>query len=537
MDCYLDFWNLTFAYIQDYLYQFNSITDKAGYRFENQLWVEQQKAVKERLDALSDLHDKVNRLLAKERFSKEDVKFLKTSLTQCSIPNQLKDGFYTLAAEVLRRLGEMNFTLSEDDTNNFDSITSNVSGPCDEILLTIFQNLPWSWKIDEIDLLVKMVARKMQEQFDNILSITYYPHLFYRNQHAYLMAVVNTRQGSFPFILPFVNSNRITCDAVIAGETALVQVFSFSRSYFQVSCPHPNLLIKFLHHWMPTKPKAQLLINLGYIDWGKYVMLSDLLQQQNMSSEKFDFAPGIRGLVMIVFTFPQSNLVIKLIRDTPKPPKDTAKEDVIAKYNLVSTLDRAGRVADAQRYYRIDFPIDSFSKELLKELLEQAPSSCHQEGDKLVLSDVYLERKLIPMNLYLEQRPEIEKEIIMDYGRAIEEMASTNLFPGDLLIKNFGISQEQRVIFYDYDEVCRVTQCEFLELPGNWEEEDVTQNLVVYPNQIFPQEFPKFLLPSSKRHLLTDHFHYLFQPHFWREVQARIKSSVIMDHAPYRPNL
>lgn len=532
------FWKEVIRLFGDYQIQFDSITAQAGYRFENQMWVEQQQAVKQRLELLSDLHARIDWAIYQNEFSFSELDELKQAFNQLEISDQQIQGIHALVAEILRSLGEMSYTIPEMSSNRHSEATLRVTGKGVEMIASLFQSLPWNDKIYHTELLAERISSFMAQNIGTVESILYYPHVFYRNQHAYLVAVAERKGEFIPFILPFIHASQgITCDAVIIGEEAMIQVFSFSRSYFQVRCFHPEHLVQFLSRWMPSKSKAQLFINLGYVDWGKHLLLDELLNSLRLSKSPFHFAPGIRGLVMIVFTFPQANLVLKIIRDVPKPPKEATKKEVISKYNLVATLDRAGRVADAQRYSRIDIPIHYFSDELLQELKEEAPNSVFISEDKVILSDVYLERKLMPMNMYLTEHPDQAKTIISDYGRSIEEMASTNLFPGDLLIKNFGISQEQRVIFYDYDEVCRVTECEFLSLPSNWEEDEVRQQMVVYPHQIFPQEFPKFLLPQNYRPLLTDQFPHLFTPDFWKQVQHKINRNIIQDHAPYVANL
>ena len=508
---YDSFWSEVLHLFHDYQIQFDAITDQAGYRFENQMWMDQQHAVKQRLELLSDLHARIDWTIYRNEFSVSELDGLKSAFHRLKFSGQITQGIHALAAEILRSLGEMSYSIPETRSKNIDEVVLKISGIGADLISSLFENLSWNGKIHQAGLLAERISNHMTNNIGTVESILYYPDIFYRNQHAYLVAVAERKGEFIPFILPFIHSSQgITCDAVIIGEEAMIHVFSFSRSYFQVRCHEPENLVHFLSRWMPSKSKAQLFINLGYVDWGKHLLLDELLISLRESNSPFHFAPGIRGLVMIVFTFPQANLVVKIIRDVPKPPKEGTKKEVISKYNLVATLDRAGRVADAQRYSRIDIPIQYFSDELLQELKEEAPNSVFISQGKVILSDVYLERKLMPMNMYLAQYPEQAEGVITDYGRSIEEMASTNLFPGDLLIKNFGISQEQRVIFYDYDEVCRVTECEFLPLPTNWEDDEVRQQMVVYPHQIFPEEFPKFLLPQLYRHILTDHFSHLF---------------------------
>ena len=67
---------------------------------------------------------------------------------------------------------------------------------------------------------------------------------------------------------------------------------------------------------------------------------------------------------------------------------------------------------------------------------------------------------MTPLNVYLrDATPEAAADAILDYGAAIKDLAAANIFTGDMLLKNFGVSRHGRVIFYDYDELCLLTEC------------------------------------------------------------------------------
>jgi hypothetical protein len=65
-----------------------------------------------------------------------------------------------------------------------------------------------------------------------------------------------------------------------------------------------------------------------------------------------------------------------------------------------------------------------------------------------------------------EADPAAAESAIIDYGNALRDLAASNVFPGDLLLKNFGVTSHGRVIFYDYDELCLVSDCVFRDLPA-----------------------------------------------------------------------
>ena len=113
------------------------------------------------------------------------------------------------------------------------------------------------------------------------------------------------------------------------------------------------------------------------------------------------------------------------------------------------------------------------------------------------MNRVYIERRVRPLNLYIrEAARDNAVAAILDYGQAIKDLAETNIFPGDLLLKNFGVTASGRVVFYDYDEVALVTECRFRELPEPDDDFDLMDPGVTHyigPHDIFPEEFIKFL--------------------------------------------
>ena len=85
----------------------------------------------------------------------------------------------------------------------------------------------------------------------------------------------------------------------------------------------------------------------------------------------------------------------------------------------------------------------------------------------LVIQHVYIERRMIPLNIYLQEAgPEQMAHAVVEYGNAIKDLVSANIFPGDMLWKNFGVTRHGKVVFYDYDEIEYITDCNFRRVPA-----------------------------------------------------------------------
>ncbi len=268
-------------------------------------------------------------------------------------------------------------------------------------------------------------------------------------------------------------------------------LFGYARSYFHVDLPVVSAAITLLRSFMPRKPVDELYTVLGRAKQGKTERYFALQRHLDKSIDSFVHAPGERGLVMIVFTLPSHDLVFKVIRDRFGAPKTTTRADVIERYQFVFRHDRAGRLVDAQEFKRLRLPRARFMPDLADELLREASESCRVEGEDLIVEHCYIERRLRPLNLFLrEAEPAAAESAIIDYGNALRDLAASNVFPGDLLLKNFGVTSHGRVIFYDYDEICLVSDCVFRDLPRARTEEEETSAEPWFhcgPRDVFPE--------------------------------------------------
>jgi len=364
--------------------------------------------------------------------------------------------------------------------------------------------------------------------------------VFYRNKGAYLVGRLRRGPRLAPLVLALLNpAGAVVVDAALMTEAEVSILFSFTRSYFQVDAKRPFELIKFLKSLMPHKRVAELYIAIGHHKHGKTELYRELLHHLTNFGGQFQLARGDKGMVMIVFTLLPFDMVFKVIRDQFVFPKTTTRQEVRDKYQLVFRHDRAGRLVDAQEFEYLRFDRARFAADLLDELTRDAPSMVSVDGDSVIIKHLYLERRLTPLNLYLREADEDEaREAILDYGQSIKDLAATNIFPGDLLLKNFGVTRHGRVVFYDYDELCPLTDGHFRELPraSDYDEDlDAEPRFYVGPQDIFPEEFLPFLgLQGDLRAAFLRAHGDLLDAKFWTQMQARIRAGEVVDIFPYR---
>ena len=387
--------------------------------------------------------------------------------------------------------------------------------------------------------------------------------LFFRNKGAYVVGKIINGFVEVPFALPILHSEdgQLVIDAALFGEDDLLMLFSFARAYFMVDMEVPSAYVQFLRSMMPRKPRAELYNALGLAKQGKTLFYRDFLYHLKHSTDKFRTAPGIKGMVMLVFDLPSFPYVFKLIKDWYPPPKDTTREQIKGKYLLVKQHDRVGRMADTLEYSLVAFPRERFDDELIAEIQKFAPSQLEisdRDGDgrsEVIIKHLYIERRMIPLNIYLQEvfdaggadpsrtdedalraRAQLERAVI-DYGNAIKDLVAANIFPGDMLWKNFGVTRHGKVVFYDYDEIEYITDCNFRRVPQPRNEEEEMSGEVWYsvgPHDVFPETFAPFLLGNpAVREVFMKHHADLLDVAFWQSHQERIRQGYVYDVFPY----
>ncbi|HEX4376534.1 MAG TPA: bifunctional isocitrate dehydrogenase kinase/phosphatase, partial [Steroidobacteraceae bacterium] len=366
--------------------------------------------------------------------------------------------------------------------------------------------------------------------------------VFYQSTRAYVIGRVVADGFTAPLAIALRNSDLgVVIDSTMLTQDELSILFGFARSYFHVDLEHVADTVAFLRELMPRKQTGELFTVLGRAKQGKTERYRNFFRHLRNSHDQFVPAPGQKGLVMICFTLPSYEVVFKVIRDRIPDVKTVSRRDVMDKYSFVFLHDRAGRLIDAQEFRRLRFPLARFSASLLEELRSEAANSVHIDGDDLIIDHCYIERRVTPLDVFLLNAPAAAaKAATIDYGRAIRDLAYTNVFPGDLLLKNFGVTRHGRVVFYDYDELCRVTDCQFRDLPTASNDEDEMRAepwFYVGEQDIFPETFLSFLgMSGDQREDFLQAHSDLFQASFWRRTQQRLEAGEVLEVLPYVPN-
>ncbi|SMG00278.1 bifunctional isocitrate dehydrogenase kinase/phosphatase [Burkholderia singularis] len=413
-------------------------------------------------------------------------------------------------------------------------------------VVTNFQlNLPF----DDLERDIGCVMQAVQDEFGTFdeavnFQIHVLSSLFFRNKSAYFIGRIINGDRVLPFCVPIRHARPgyLALDTVLLRRDQLKIVFGFAHSYFLVDMDVPSAYVQFLRTVMPGKPKAEIYTSVGLQKQGKNLFYRDLLHHLSHSSDRFIVAPGIRGLVMLVFTLPSFPYVFKVIKDHFPPPKETTRAQIMEKYQLVKRHDRLGRMADTLEYSSVALPLARLDDALVRELEKEAPSLLEYEGDNLVIKHLYIERRMVPLNLYLQNGSDAQVEHgVREYGNAVKELIQANIFPGDMLYKNFGVTRHGRVVFYDYDEIEYLTDCNVRRVPPPRNEEDELSGEPWYsigPHDIFPETYAPFLLgdPRVRENFLKHHADF-FDPQLWQDSKDRLLNGELPDFYPYEPAL
>ena len=436
-----------------------------------------------------------------------------------------------------------------------------------EVLATMVQDFDLRRSFENLENDAALVASAMGKLLGDAklranFQIQVLTGLFFRNKGAYVVGKLINGFYEFPFALPILHNpaGKLEIDAALFGEDDLLMLFSFARAYFMVDMEIPSAYVQFLRSMMPRNPRNEIYNALGLAKQGKTLFYRDFLHHLRHSTDKFRIAPGIKGMVMLVFDLPSFPYVFKVIKDFYPPQKDTSREQIKDKYLLVKQHDRVGRMADTLEYSEVGFQRDRFEDELIAEIEKFAPSQLDigdRDGDgkiEVILKHVYIERRMIPLNIHLQEafdaggmkpngdpvaqraHEQIERGVI-EYGNAIKYLVAANIFPGDMLWKNFGITRHGKVVFYDYDEIEYITDCNFRKVPEPRNEEEEMSGEIWYnvgPKDVFPETFGPFLLGNpAVREVFMKHHADLLDVAFWQSHKERIAAGYVHDVFPY----
>ncbi|GAA4107046.1 bifunctional isocitrate dehydrogenase kinase/phosphatase [Zhongshania borealis] len=545
--------------------EYKNITLGAQARFEGADWHGAQKAMRDRLDLWKQkrrivaeaaytitggsVEDRDNWEIAKQEYAELIQNHDNFEIAQsffnsiyCYIFNHEKiRDLHTFALTSVEHCAPVS---SESILRRYRFDGDNAADIAKSLLIDCEFNIPWEDLDRDVGFIMNVVNRelipKIRDRSKDIYVETL-ESLFFRNKAAYLVGRIVSGDFSMPFVLPILHSenNSIFVDTVLSDPDDISILFSFSRSYFMVDTSVPSEYIAFLHRLMPHKEIFELYIAIGMPKHGKTEFYRFAVNETTNSDSPYIIAPGIKGMVMLVFTRPDFGYVYKVIKDRFTPPKDMSQEHVRKCYSLVKRWDRGGRMADTQEFNNLAFDRRRFSDELIAELEKEAPSKVSVKGNALLLKHVYVERKMTPLNLYLKDCNEQQLDSVMgEYGNAIKQLAAGNIFPGDMLLKNFGVTRHGRVVFYDYDEICPLTDCNFRKLPEPKNDEQAMSSQPWYevkPEDVFPEEFRLFFSGNQRAKKVFDSLHSdLYDPAYWQGLQEIIRNGYVADVFPYR---
>jgi isocitrate dehydrogenase kinase/phosphatase len=422
----------------------------------------------------------------------------------------------------------------------------NLAGSYDLTVRYLLDYFPFETPFEDLERDRNYLARRLREWVEKFaapgfpVELEVLKSVFFRNKAAYIVGRLIQHGKPTPVIIPILHGKTgLVIDAMLLDDRDVSTIFSYNRSYFLVDVDIVSEMVDFLKSILPTKSLGVLYNSIGFEKHGKTVFYRDFETHLLQSEDHFQYPSGIKGMVMTVFTLPSYPYVIKIIKDRFAPPKQVTFEEVVERYELVNRHDRVGRMADSYLFNQLSLPRKRIAADVLAELQEECASRIEIKGQELILKHCYIEKRMIPLDVYLRTAdPEEVRDAINEYGKAIKEMAAVNIFPGDMLLKNFGVTRLGRVVFYDYDEIGFLTDYNFRRIPeprNEWEEMSGEPYYHVGPNDVFPEEFLRFLIadPEQRRLLLELHGD-LFEVEFWHRVQALHRANKVVTVYPYR---
>ena len=539
----------------DYNARFSDITRRARRRFERRDWKLAQSDNTARIDlydvCLRETLARLEGLLEDRVRSRPLWRGIRTAYATRIATMPDRELYKTFYNSLVRRFFQIDGVAPDVEFLAFEIVpTGDASCPGElrhhafehdaaAVWRELFRDLAYVNGWVDLDASAHAVAETLRAR--GVIGVSMLRTPFYRERRAYLVGRAHGASGaSYPVVVALASeAGGVRADAVIVDDQQISILFGFSRSYFHADISRVGDVVAFLHALLPRKPLDELFTVVGRIKQGKTERYRQVFRHlAEYPDEELVLADGERGMVMAVFTPRGYPVVFKLIRDRFAYPKDMVRAEVEEKYRLVFRRDRIGRLVDAQEFLRLRFPKRQFAPDALDELLRECAQTVQLEGDEVLIKHCYVERRVRPLNLYVREAQGIAAErAVLDYGQAIKDLARSNIFPGDLLLKNFGVTRHGRVLFYDYDELCLVEECTFRAVPPMREEDEtrpLDEWLYARRDDVFPELFPQFLgiLPALRERLRAVHGE-IFDPAWWRDVQARLAAGEHFDVPPY----
>lgn len=542
--------------------EFDSVTARARNRFEERDWQGVAGDALERLHLYSptarDTASEVERILEGRSKDKEIWASMKAVYSGYAMKRQdfelaetffnsiTRRTFVTIGVDPRIEFVETDFRTPPTESLRAVSRAFPRTGRLVELVTDVLESPGFVAPLHELRRDAEMVGERISAEMETgeaVSSIEVASEVFYRSKGAYLVGRVHTDRRFLPLAISLSHGEAgISVDAVLLTENDLSILFSFAHSYFHVEAERPYDLIRFINELVPRKRPSELYISIGHARHGKTELFRELRAHLDETQDFFVEPPGKKGLVMSVFTLPGFEMVFKVIKDHFPPQKTMTPTQVMEKYRLVFHHDRAGRLVDSQSYEHLEVSADRFEPGLLDSLLKECSRSVRLVGDHVDIALAYVQRRVAPLDVYLQRvGDERAKQAVVEYGDAIKDLALTGIFAGDLLIKNFGVTRNERVVFYDYDELTEITNCHFREMPEPTSIDDAMADTPWFPlgpDDVFPSEFSSFLgLSGELEQTFREAHGDLFGPRWWEDAQKSVASGEIVSVYPYHQGL
>jgi isocitrate dehydrogenase kinase/phosphatase len=288
---------------------------------------------------------------------------------------------------------------------------------------------------------------------------------FFRNRGAYLVGRLVLKGAELkPFVIALLNGEEgVRAEAVLHAVPHVHNLCSSTEAPFQVTNRHYHELSAFLLSIMPRRPLGLHYSTIGYYHYSKVAVMYEVRRRLMHDRELLGVAPGSPGTVTIAFTSPQSDYVLKVIRDRPtsgyKWDSFEGVDAVLAKYKRVHEINRTGSMLDNIVYYNLKLERSWFEPALASELLDSVTNSVQLRDGALIFKYLIVQRKLTPLNVFLETAPADRAErAIINLGFCIRNNAAANVFNKDFDTRNYGVSRYLKIYLYDYDAVEALTE-------------------------------------------------------------------------------
>jgi isocitrate dehydrogenase kinase/phosphatase len=554
-----------------YLSEFLIITRRSKFRFEKKEWRAIRNDAVERLNLyekiLTEISDRINHFLIDKEIDPTlwiSIKGQYADLIKNYCNRNIAETFFNSLSR--KRFG---FVGINRDLEFFHLKAIEQKEPCGPLILKTYQPLSSTKELigriiddhkfnavyedlprdlervaNELNLFLWPITRNEKTYSIDVLKPT-----FNRNKVAYIIGRIVVDSITIPLIIPLYNGkDGIYLDSILFDEADANNIFGFAYSYFNVDVELPNQLIHFLSSILPQKPLSDLFNSIGFNKHGKTEFYRDLHRFVHISKEKFEYAPGKEGAVMLVFTLPNYNHVFKVIKDKPcfvrslhMTDKTITKDQVMERYDFVCKSDRVGRLVDTQEFENFKFRIKRFSDELLNDCKKIANDAVIINNDYVVINHLYLQRKVIPLPIYFNKESNINliRQVIIDFGYFIKDLAATGLFPADLFNTwNYGVSEGNRVVLYDYDDIIPLENSNFKLKPvpkTEYEEHSLEEDWIIAgQNDFFLDEVDRYIgIPEPLKGIFNSVHSDLFTVKFWNDIKSKVTNGEVIDIIPY----